>query len=70
MQESLLLFLVIFGMVTSSFSEHNPCSGRSVREYGGYTVSTPQNKKTTNKNPNKPQNNNKNQQRQRQEKNN
>lgn len=62
MQDSFFLFVVIFGMVTSSFSEDNPCSGRSVREHGGYTVPTPQNQKTSNKYPKKPKNNNKNQQ--------
>lgn len=58
MQDSLLLFGVIFGMVTSSFSEDNPCSGRSVREHGGYTVPAPQNKEKKPPNQKKPNNKN------------
>lgn len=47
MQYSFLLFLLIFGMVTSSLSEDVPYSGRSVRENGDYRVPTPHNQQKT-----------------------
>ena len=46
-QYSLLSFLLIFGMVTSSLSEDNPYSRRSVREHGSYAVPTPHNQQKT-----------------------